>query len=174
MRIGVRELALIMKKILIKRCIDCPRMGRYFNNACHRAVTDVNHIPADCPLEDDLPESRESNNDGDWLSPIPYEREHQEKQLKALWPDYPNGCPRWQTMNGLLFYTNKFMELDQSDGWIPVSERLPEDKTACLTCFKGNLVDFEMYLDGEFENGDDPNRTHWQPLPQPPQDQEKE
>ena len=119
MRIGVRELALIMKKILIKRCIDCPRMGRYFNNACHRAVTDVNHIPADCPLEDDLRESKET-------------------------------------------------------GWIPVSKRLPEDKTACLTCFKGSLVDFEMYLDGEFENGDDPNRTHWQHLPQPPQGEKGE
>jgi len=77
--------------------------------------------------EIDLPESKEIDNNGDWLSPIQSEREHQEKQLKELWPDYPNGCPKWQTLNGLLFYTNKFMELDEKfDGWIPVSERLPE------------------------------------------------
>jgi len=27
-------------------------MGRYKNNACHRPVTDINAIPANCPLPD--------------------------------------------------------------------------------------------------------------------------
>ena len=30
-------------------------MGRYRHNACHRPVTDINAIPADCPLPDDEP-----------------------------------------------------------------------------------------------------------------------
>lgn len=37
-----------------------------------------------------------------WLSPIENEREWQEDHIKKIWPDYPNGCPRWQTMNGLI------------------------------------------------------------------------
>jgi len=107
-----------MKKILIDQCLQCWRLDddTYHCRETGEKMINPYVIPADCPLEDDLPESKES-------------------------------------------------------GWISVTERLPEDKTACLTCFKGSLVDFEMYLDGEFENGDDPNRTHWQPLPQPPQDQ---
>ena len=126
--------------------------------------------------EIDLPESKEIDNNGDWLSPIQSEREHQEKQLKELWPDYPNGCPKWQTLNGLLFYTNKFMELDEKfDGWIPVTQRLPEvgERVLCDTQF-GVQIGFRR-LDGlwSLSNGAVVDVKLWQPLPAVPQEKGK-
>jgi len=108
-----------MKKILIKRCIDCPRMGRYFNNACHRAVTDVNHIPADCPLEDEV---------DNW---IPVTRIHERiKALRGKNIDPEIMIARIDELKLLLpkFDRGEEMkkDLDLLDGWIPVSERLPE------------------------------------------------
>lgn len=50
-----------MKKILIKRCIDCPRMGVELRNSCLRPITDINYIPEDCPLPEDLPESKDED-----------------------------------------------------------------------------------------------------------------
>ena len=111
-----------MKKILIDQCLQCWHLDddTFHCRQTGECVLNPYVIPADCPLEDDLPESKGSDNNGDWLSPVPSERKVQEKQLKALWPDYPNGCFKWQTMNGLLFYTNKFMELgEKPNGWIP-------------------------------------------------------
>lgn len=136
-----------------------------------------------------LPESKEIDNNGDWLSPIQSEREHQEKQLKELWPDYPNGCPKWQTMNGLLFYTNKFMELDSSDGWIPITDttRRPEiieiePRYYQLKCLigggeKGTRLHYQTSKSREelmifFEEDSELKHngfTHWQPLPAVPQ-----
>lgn len=40
--------------------------------------------------------------DGQWLSPVPSEREWQEKSLKKIFPCYPNGAPRWQYLNTLI------------------------------------------------------------------------
>ena len=37
-----------------------------------------------------------------WLSPIESERAWQEKHIKKIWEGYPNSCPNWQVMNGLI------------------------------------------------------------------------
>lgn len=60
-----------------------------------------------------------------------------------------------------------------ADGWIKCSERLPDNGTACLTYWEdGNtdalLCDFEMFANGEWENGESHDRTHWMKLPTPP------
>lgn len=45
--------------------------------------------------------------DGEWLSPIESERQYQEKELKKIFPCYPNGDPKWQHLNGLIKLINK-------------------------------------------------------------------
>ena len=40
--------------------------------------------------------------DGQWLSPVPSEREWQIKALETIFPNFPNNSPRWQYFNGLL------------------------------------------------------------------------
>ena len=42
-----------------------------------------------------------------WLSPVLKEREWQEEQLKKLFPSYPDGCPKWQYLNGLIMLATK-------------------------------------------------------------------
>jgi hypothetical protein len=56
-----------MKKILIKNCNDCPFRGIVHNSVVDRCyhgfghrITNLQNDP-DCPLEDDLPESKETN-----------------------------------------------------------------------------------------------------------------
>lgn len=48
--------------------------------------------------------------DGQWLSPIPEEREWQEEALKEIFPSYPNLAPRWQYLNGLLQIALRYKE----------------------------------------------------------------
>lgn len=40
--------------------------------------------------------------DGQWLSPIPSEKQWQEEQLVNIFEHYPNTSPKWQYMNGLI------------------------------------------------------------------------
>lgn len=40
--------------------------------------------------------------DGEWLSPIPSERQWQEDKLVEITGHYPNASPKWQYMNGLI------------------------------------------------------------------------
>ena len=40
--------------------------------------------------------------DGQWLSPVPSEREWQYKALEKIFPNFPNNSPRWQYLNALL------------------------------------------------------------------------
>jgi hypothetical protein len=49
-----------MKKILIENCRDC---ATYYDGGCNKTIGEINTaktIPDDCPLEDDLPESKGS------------------------------------------------------------------------------------------------------------------
>ena len=167
-----------MKKILVDQCLQCWHCDddTYHCRETGERIINPYVIPADCPLEDepeqkpDLPESKGSETDmGTKIEPeFPSWTETESGVTEKSNPQYGiyHFLKHW--------YYRVVAPCLKSDGWIPVTERLPEDKTACLTCFKGSLVDFEMYLDGEFENGDDPNRTHWQPLPQPPQGEKGE
>jgi hypothetical protein len=186
-----------MKKIQVYSCKECIYCAQYDNGSAtcghpqlyieiDSGITQAVETPTDgtvhpdCPLEDDLPESKERNNDGNWLSPIPSERKVQEKQLKEFWPDYPNGCPKWQTLNGLLYYTNRFMELDGNpNGWISVNERLPEEAdlqmsndvlTLAGTKMSVKCYDYELK---RWTGSPHVTVTHWQHLPIPPQDIDK-
>jgi len=42
------------------------------------------------------------NIDGEWLSPIPSEREWQEEKLQEIFGHFPTASPRWQYLNGLI------------------------------------------------------------------------
>ena len=75
---------------------------------------------------------------------------------------------------------DRIAELEEAQRWIPVSERLPEDRATVLVAFKNreiltatyyghyegfggveNYWDIEGWHSGEV--------THWMPLPQPPE-----
>ena len=47
-----------------------------------------------------------------WLSPIEYERNWQENHIKKIWPGYPNICPNWQILNGLIRFSCDFLEIE--------------------------------------------------------------
>lgn len=69
----------------------------------------------------------------------------------------------------------------QQPRWISVGERLPEDGQKIIAAFRnggGLIVDQARYRNEEFDFaswayvwGD--NVTHWMPLPQPPEEEEK-
>lgn len=63
--------------------------------------------------------------------------------------------------------------------WIPCSERLPEDVSRCLVCrydyvTKTRFIDilwFESGIWWDGSHGGDYAVTHWQPLPEPPEEE---
>jgi hypothetical protein len=120
------------------------------NDACHRAVT---YIPDDCPLPDDLPES---NNEFD-ADNVDFRSDkvanHAAKRIERLEkflaiPDLP--------------------ESKGSDGWIPVTQRLPEDNEKVLTITEDGWYRIMTY--GSTGCGFPSQVTHWQPLPAVPQE----
>ena len=42
--------------------------------------------------------------DGQWLSPVPSERDWQIEALKIIFPNYPSTSPRWQYLNSLIWH----------------------------------------------------------------------
>lgn len=53
--------------------------------------------------------------------------------------------------------------------WIPVEERLPQPGDTVLMLMDGKDPVSGWYENGHFHNAyDEPNVTHWQPLPAPP------
>jgi hypothetical protein len=55
--------------------------------------------------------------EGEWLSPIPSEREWQEEQLKKIFFHYPNASPRWQYMNGLIHIALEYAKLTEEENF---------------------------------------------------------
>jgi len=49
--------------------------------------------------------------DGQWLSLVKSEREWQEEKLAEIFHHYPNACPRWQYMNGLIHMALEYIEM---------------------------------------------------------------
>jgi len=67
--------------------------------------------------------------DGQWLSPVPEEREWQEDVLKELFPSYPGSAPKWQYLNGLLLIALRYkegIEIDPEDDYN--EEELEDDE----------------------------------------------
>lgn len=58
--------------------------------------------------------------------------------------------------------------------WIPVTERLPEKNTSVLVSTDNGIVFQCLYAyDGwDLWEGNEVNITHWQPMPQPPKEEE--
>jgi hypothetical protein len=55
------------------------------------------------------------NIDGQWLSPIPSEREWQEQKLVEIFGHYPNASPRWQYLNGLILSALEHIEQNKKE-----------------------------------------------------------
>ena len=47
-----------------------------------------------------------------WLSPIESERNWQENHIKKIWEGYPNICPNWQILNGLIRFSCENLEIE--------------------------------------------------------------
>ena len=50
-----------------------------------------------------------------WLSPIDSEKEWQEKHIKKIWEGYPNICPNWQILNGLIRFSCENLEIEVTE-----------------------------------------------------------
>lgn len=51
--------------------------------------------------------------DGQWLSPVPSEREWQEEKLIEIFGHYPTASPKWQYMNGLIQIALEHIKLNK-------------------------------------------------------------
>jgi hypothetical protein len=74
----------------------------------------------------------------------------------------------------------RVQELEQERRWIPVSERLPEEEGEYWVCYFYDNKTIQGYCDYKLKDGFENALawdnteivTHWQPLPQPPQEGE--
>ena len=75
---------------------------------------------------------------------------------------------------------SRIAELEAAQRWIPVSERLPEDRATVLVAFKNREIltaTYYKHYEGfggvenywHIEGWHSGNVTHWMPLPQPPE-----
>ena len=83
--------------------------------------------------------------DGEWLSPIPAERQWQEEKLREIFGHYPTASPKWQYMNGLIqnILYAKEMEKQQTNSnkcYHPLTERKQTSDThfECTICGYNN------------------------------------
>ncbi|MBE0574193.1 DUF551 domain-containing protein [Candidatus Dojkabacteria bacterium] len=73
--------------------------------------------------------------------------------------------------------TKRIAELEQERRWIPVSERLPDCSDRVLVRMSNYYTVIASYfINPEYWKNDAGSKvlnvTHWQPLPQPPQEEE--
>jgi hypothetical protein len=50
-----------------------------------------------------------------WLSPIDSERQWQENHIKKIWEGYPNICPNWQILNGLIRFSCEKLDIEVTE-----------------------------------------------------------
>ena len=86
---------------------------------------------------------------------------------------YKHGLP-WSALDIVNTLLNDFEQDEKENGWIPVSERLPEDGIY-ITTLDGELVGQEEPFTGMcgIENGkwdDEDCVIAWMPLPEPPKE----
>lgn len=59
-----------------------------------------------------------------------------------------------------------------TDGWIPVTERMPEEWVPVIVRSKYGFTAMEMYIGvpGKWKYLESDSVTHWMPLPEPPKE----
>ena len=88
--------------------------------------------------------SKESDTEKNpWLSPINSERKWQEEQLVKIFYHYPNACPKWQYMNGLIANSLDLYKLqEKEDMEINFKEELGKFGYSL-----GNSIDVQILID---------------------------
>lgn len=64
--------------------------------------------------------------------------------------------------------------MSENNGWIKCSDRLPpliEDRTKPVLVYCDNCGQYDIGVWDEYDGWDVYCATHWQPLPQPPEDE---
>jgi hypothetical protein len=226
-----------MKKILIKSCKECPYQQVWMNRECQKIITDVNAISPNCPLADDLPESKLNKQElwnkitcngmremteerfyqalkelpeskgseteiaknrmlyfefdevkpkvGDRIVKAYLEGDDKLGSIRTIIKDddnYHMVCGDGSTYNKCaehgwrrlieVGYCNNSQQA-KSDGWIPVSERLPEEGRYFIGLHALGVDPYIADCNGMFytPHGTEVTDmiTHWQPLPAVPQ-----
>jgi Lar family restriction alleviation protein len=107
------------------------------------------------------------------------ELEEENDRLQAAWFVEETICPDGSLRPNVSDLLSRIAELEEAQRWIPVSERLPEDRVTILAAFNNREIltaKYYKYYEGfgsvenywRIEGWHSGNVTHWMPLPEPP------